>query len=179
MTPMPRSLVRVAFAFVVLSSALAVAQDSEPVDITLPSMRGGDVTLSSHRGSRVVVLFYEDRPHVEDNDALKGEIGRYIVDNHLEERMVSYGVANLGDVGMVPEALVRSMISPLVDRWGSDILLDWEGAMRRAPFDFETYATNVAIVDRGGRIVWRHVGVVDGENRTAFFRALRRALAAP
>lgn len=153
------------------------AQDAEPVDATLDSMRGGTRTLSAERGSRVVVLFYEDRPHVEDNDVLKGELGRFIADNHLETRVVSYGVANLADVGMVPESLVRSMVQPLVERWGADILLDWEGVMRRPPFSFETYATNVAIIDRTGRIVWRHTGTVEGETRTAFFRALRRALA--
>ena len=153
------------------------AQDSEPVDATLDSMRGGTRTLSAERGSRVVVLFYEDRPFVEANDALKGEVGRFITDNHLESRLVSYGVANLADVGMVPDALVREMIRPLLDRWGADILLDWDGVMRRPPFSFQTMATNVAIIDRTGRIVWRYTGAVEGENRTAFFRALRRALA--
>ena len=153
------------------------AQDSEPVDATLDSMRGGTRTLSAERERRVVVLFYEDRPFVEANDALKGELARFVTDNALSERMVLYGVANLADVGMVPDAFVREMIRPLVDRWGSDILLDWEGVMRRAPFSFETMAANVAIIDRRGRIVWRHVGAVEGETRTEFFRALRRALA--
>lgn len=158
-------------------AAPARAQDAEPVDATLEAMRGGSVTLSAQRGRRVVVLFYEDRPYVEANDALKGELGRFLTDNHLEERLVTYGVANLADVGMVPRALVREMIRPLVDRWGADILLDWDGVMRRPPFDFATLAANVAIIDRTGRIVWRHTGVVEGDVRTAFFRALRRALA--
>ena len=152
------------------------AQDAEPVDATLDSMRGGTRTLAAERGRRVVVLFYEDRPFVEANDALKGELARFVTDNALSERMVLYGVANLADVGMVPDAFVREMIRPLVDRWGSDILLDWEGVMRRAPFSFQTMAANVAIIDRSGRIVWRHVGAVEGETRTEFFRALRRAL---
>ena len=152
------------------------AQDTEPVDATLDSMRGGTRTLSSERGSRVVVLFYEDRPHVEDNDLLKGELSRFIADNDLDERLVSYGVANLADVGMVPEALVRGMVQPLVERWGADILLDWDGVMRRPPFSFQTHASNVAIIDRTARIVWRDTGTVEGETRTAFFRALRRAL---
>ena len=177
MPPMLRLCSALAFVAVMLVAGALSAQDGAVVDATLPSMRGGEVTLSSHRGARVVVLCYEDRPHVEENDALKGEVNRFIADNHLEDRLIAYGVANLGDVGMVPETLVREMIRPLVDRWGADILLDWEGVMRRAPFDFSTYATNVAIVDRNGHIVYRHVGVVEGETRTQFFRALRRALA--
>jgi hypothetical protein len=145
------------------------------VEASLDSMQGHR-TLSVERGRRVVVLFYEDRAHVEDNDALKGELRRFVVDNQLGERVVTYGVANLADVGMVPEALVRSMIAPAVERWGSDILLDWQGVMRRAPFSFQTDAANVAIVDLEGHIVWRHTGPVDETRRRDFYRALRRAM---
>jgi hypothetical protein len=160
------------------------AQDTPPsssavappvVDADLPSMHGR-VRLASERGRRAVVLFYEDRAHVYDNDAFKGELRRFVADNHLEDRAVLYGVANLGDVGMVPEALVRSMIQPAVDRWGSDIMLDWEGVMRRAPFGFATDAANVGIIDRQGRLVFRHVGPVTDASRTAAYRAFRAAV---
>lgn len=159
---------------------VAEAQDAlaPVVDATLDAMRGGQRSLAAERGRRVVVLFYEDRPHVEDNDVLKGELRRFVVDNHLDERVVLYGVANLADVGMVPQAMVRRMISPLVERWGSDILLDWRGVMRQAPFSFASDAANVAIIGRDGRIVWRHVGTVDSDRRREFYRALRGALAA-
>lgn len=153
------------------------AAASPQVDATLDAMRGGRRSLSAERGRRVVVLFYEDRPHVEDNDVLKGELNRFLRDNHLEERLVLYGVANLADVGAVPQALVREMIRPLVDRWNADILLDWQGVMRRAPFDFPTAAAVVAIIDREGRIVFRHSGPVGDAERRAFYRALRGALA--
>lgn len=146
------------------------------VDATLEAMRAGRVSLRDHRGRRVVVLFYEDRPHVEDNDTLKGELVRFIADNGLAERLVAYGVANLGDLGAVPRALVRSMIAPLVERWGADILLDWDGVMRRPPFSFATHAANTAILDRDGRLVWRHVGRIDEARRRDFYRALRAAL---
>lgn len=147
-----------------------------PVEASLDSMRGHH-TLSEERGRRAVVLFYEDRDHVYDNDALKIELGRYVIDNHLDERVVMYGVANLGDVGSVPEALVREMIRPAVDRWGADILLDWEGMMRRPPYSFATGAANVAILDRTGCIVWRHTGTLDADRRRDFYRTLRRVLA--
>ncbi|MDQ3033633.1 MAG: hypothetical protein M3Y87_14540 [Myxococcota bacterium] len=151
--------------------------DGPVVDATLDAMRGGQRSLAAERGRRVIVLFYEDRPHVEDNDVLKGELNRFLRDNHLEERLVLYGVANLADVGAVPQAFVREMIRPLVDRWNADILLDWNGVMRRAPFDFPTAAAVVAIVDREGHIVFRHTGRVGDPERRAFYRALRGALA--
>jgi hypothetical protein len=145
-----------------------------PVDASLDSMLGHR-HLAEERG-RVVVLFYEDRDHIYDNDALKIEMARYLIDNHLEDRLVLYGVANLGDVGSVPESLVRGLIQPAIDRWGGDILLDWEGLMRRPPFSFATGAANVAILDRAGCILWRHSGALDEERRRDFFRTLRRAI---
>lgn len=154
----------------------AAAAGAPVVEATLDSMRGGRRSLGAERGRRAVVLFYEDRPHVELNDAFKGEVRRFVVDNHLTERVVTYGVANLADVGAVPETLVRSMIAPLVDRWGSDILLDWEGVMRREPFAFRTHAANTALVDRDGHIVWRHVGRIEDTHRREFYRALRGVL---
>lgn len=172
--------VKVALLAAVVSLALPTggrAQDATLVDATLDSMRGGERTLSAERGHRIVVLFYEDRDHLEDNSAFKGDFNRFVLDNHLDDRVVGYGVANLADVGMVPQAFVRSMIAPLVDRWGSDILLDWDGVMRRAPFSFPTAATTCAIVDRSGAIIYRYTGVIDDTQRRAFYRALRAALA--
>lgn len=145
------------------------------VDATLPSMRG-EHRLSEERGRRAMILFYEDRAHIYDNDDFKGELRRYVTDNHLEQRMVLYGVANLADVGMVPEALVRSMIEPAIERWGSDIMLDWDGVMRRPPFSFATDSANVALIDRSGRLVFHHAGHMDDAHRREFYRVLRAAL---
>jgi len=154
----------------------AASQAEAPVvDARMPSMQGHR-RLSDERGRRAMVLFYEDRAHVYDNDAFKGEVRRYLADNHLEERLVLYGVANLADVGMVPEALVRSMIQPAVERWGSDILLDWDGVMRRPPFAFATDSANVGLIDRQGRLSFRHTGPMSESSRRDFYRALRAAL---
>jgi hypothetical protein len=154
----------------------AASQAEAPVvDASMPSMQGHR-RLSDERGRRAMVLFYEDRAHVYDNDAFKGEVRRYLADNHLEERLVLYGVANLADVGMVPEALVRSMIQPAVERWGSDILLDWDGVMRRPPFAFATDSANVGLIDRQGRLSFRHTGPMSESSRRDFYRALRAAL---
>ena len=171
-----------AAGLVVLCSFIALAAHAQeaaatPVEATLESMHGGHRTLSAERGHRLVVLFYEDRDHVEDNSAFKGDLFRFVVDNHLDDRVVMYGVANLADVGMVPRTLVRQMVAPLVDRWGSDILLDWDGVMRRAPFSFPTSATTCALIDRTGAITYRYTGVMDETHRREFYRALRAALA--
>ena len=157
----------------------AHAQDAVPmlVDATMEAMRGGSHTLSAERGHRAVVLFYDDRDHIEDNAAFKGDLERFIIDNHLDDRVVTYGVANLADVGMVPHALVRTMITPLLDRFRSDILLDWDGVMRRPPFSFPTAASTCAIVDRSGALLYQYTGVIDETQRRTFYRVLRAALA--
>lgn len=155
--------------------AAGAARERPVLDASLPSMMGRR-SLAEERGRRAVVLFYEDRAHVFDNDAFKGELRRYVADNGLGDRVVLYGVANLADVGMVPEALVRSMIQPAVERWGADIWLDWEGVMRRPPFSFATAASNVALVDRSGRLAFHHVGPMTAESKREFYRALRAAL---
>lgn len=185
-----RNVTTLSVTWAILTAGLALAplaaQEAPPsappppdtapaVDADLPSMQGRR-HLAEERGRRAVVLFYEDRAHVDDNDAFKGELRRYVGDNGLGARVVLYGVANLRDVGMVPEALVRSMIQPAVERWGSDILLDWDGVMRRPPFAFETNAANVALIDRQGRLVYRHVGVMTDTSRRDFYRALRATL---
>ncbi len=160
-----------------LTSLAATAQDAPAVDATLDSIRGGQRALHDERSRRVVVLFYEDRPHIEENEQLKGNLLQLIRQNHLDDRVVAFGVANLGDLGdSVPHDMVRRMIRPLLDRWGVDILLDWDGVMRRPPFSFETNSANVAIVDRAGHIVFRHSGRMDQARTTAFYRALRGAL---
>jgi hypothetical protein len=150
-----------------------------PVDATMETMRtSGTLTLSAERGHRVVVLFYEDRDHIDTNAAFKGDLEQFVIDNHLEDRVVTYGVANLADVGMVPHAFVRQMIAPLLERLRSDILLDWDGVMRRDPFSFATAATTCAIIDRTGAITYRYTGAMDEAHRRSFYSALRRAIAA-
>jgi len=149
---------------------------SPQVDATLDSMRGGTRRLRDERGRRIVVLFHGDRPHVEDNNALKGALRRYVDDNRLGERVALYGVADLESVGSVPETLVRTMIAPLVERWNTDILLDWRGVMRRAPFNFPTHQSTIVILDLEGRIVWRREGELDVASTRDFYRTLRAAL---
>jgi hypothetical protein len=162
--------------FAVLSAS-AFAQLEPPVHATLDSMRGGRRSLEAERGRRIVILFYEDRPHLQDNEQLKGNVRRFIETNNLRDRVLVYGVANLGDLGgAAPHDLVRRMIRPLIDRWGVEILLDWDGALRRPPFSFRTNSSNIAIVDRDGRIAFRSTGELDRTRTTAFYRALRRAL---
>jgi hypothetical protein len=179
-----RGMGLLAIALLIGSSAIAQdntapVADGPVIDATLDSIRGGQRSLHDERGRRIIVLFYEDRPHVEDNEAIKGTLNQFIANNHLENRVVVLGVANLGNLGNdAPRDLVRRMIRPLLDRWNVDILLDWDGVMRRPPISFVTDAANVAVVNTDGRIVWRHAGVMGREQSSAMYRVLRGLLRA-
>ncbi|HEY8430980.1 MAG TPA: hypothetical protein VIL20_21525, partial [Sandaracinaceae bacterium] len=72
-----RSALACAMVALVVAAGGAIAQEAPLgaaagetgaplVDATLESVRGGRRTLRDERGRRVVVLFYEDRPHIED-----------------------------------------------------------------------------------------------------------------
>lgn len=146
-----------------------------PLDFSLEETSGATRTLLEARG-RVIVLFYEDREHTEDNVALKRELHRYIVDNHLEERVRVYAVA---DVHSIPDAIrdmARTVIRAVASEYGIQILLDWDGALLAPPFSMAEGAANVALFDSAGRLAWRFAGALGAADDTAFYRALRHLI---
>lgn len=160
-------------------TAGAQDQTRPALDATLESVSGGNRTISAERGRRVIVLFYEDRNHLSTNEAFKGNLRRFIDDNHLGNRVVTIGVANLLRMPRsVPRSLVRSMIRPLVSEWSVDILLDWDGVMRTDPWPMQGNTSNVAILDKQSRLIWHTTGALSQQQTTQFYRTLRRAMRA-
>lgn len=149
----------------------------EPVDVELESaLSGRPVRLSSMR-SRVLVLFYEDREHIPQNEELKGNLQRFIADNHLEAQLAMVPIANADGYASFG-GLVRGGLGEAARRIGLDILIDWDRRMYAAPFSMRPSASNVVVLDRQGRITFRHAGLVGSEERSSLFRAVRQALRA-
>jgi hypothetical protein len=146
-----------------------------PTDFSLEETSGTTRTLTEARG-RVIILFYEDREHTEDNVELKRELHQYIADNHLEEQVRVYAVADVHSIPGAIRDMARAVIRAIASEYGIQILLDWEGALLASPFSMTAGAANVVLFDTAGRVAWRFVGELGPADDTAFYRALRHLL---
>jgi hypothetical protein len=179
-----------AIAFVALASVctLGSAQDAgvpppsadvltpgDAVDFDLEETSGVTRNVRDLRG-RVVVLWYEDRAHTDTNHALKLELHQFFVDNHLTNDVTTYGIANVNGIDGVIRDMARGAIRAMASQYGIQILLDWDGVMQHAPFDCQDEAANFLLVDRQGRLRYRHVGVIEGASRSEMYRVLRRLI---
>lgn len=156
-------------------SSDVIATPGAPVDFDIEETSGTMRNLRDLRG-RIVVIWYEDREHTETNYALKLELHQFVVDNHLEHDLTTYGVANVAGVDGMVRDLARSAIRAMADRYGIQILLDWDGVLQRAPFDCADHEANFVLVDRQGRIRYHHTGEMMGSHRTEMYRVLRRLI---
>lgn len=153
----------------------ATAPRGAPVEFALEETSGATRTVSEARG-RIIALFFEDREHTEDNHALKLTLHQYIVDNGLSDRMRIYAVADVHAIPDVVRDVARTAIRAIASEYGIQILLDWDGVLLAPPFSMAAGAANVALLDREGRIAWRHAGAFGEAETSDFFRALRRLL---
>ncbi|UJR82609.1 peroxiredoxin family protein [Sandaracinus amylolyticus] len=161
-----------------LARAQLVEPPSEPGDFSLEETSGQTRTLASVRG-RVVIVFYEDRDHTSVNHAFKETLHRFVIDNHLQQQATTYAVADVHGIDGIVRDMARGAIRTIAQRYGIQILLDWDGALRRAPFSLRGGEANVALIDRQGRVRWRHAGAIGETERTSFFRTFRQLLREP
>lgn len=167
-----------ALALAVGARAQVVETPGEPVEFSLEETSGQTRTMGAVRG-RVVIVFYEDRDHTELNRDLKEQLHRFVIDNHLQPQVTTYAVANVHGIDGVIRDMARTAIRAVASQYGIQILLDWDGVLQRAPWSMSGSDANVALVDRQGRIRWRHAGAVGEAERTSFYRMLRQLIREP
>lgn len=151
---------------------------SEPADFDIEETSGVVRNLRDLRG-RIVIVYHEDREHTDTNLALKMELYQFIRDNALSTEITTYGVANLRGVDGMVRDLARTAIRAMAAQYGIQILLDWDGALLAAPFSCADHEANFLLIDRQGRIRYRHAGVIEGAERTTMYRALRHLVHEP
>ncbi len=170
-------LASVVIASATLAQVDAGAPAGPAVDAELESSLTGSTRRLSELRNRVMVVFYEDREHIPQNEETKGLLGRFITDNHLEERLAMLPIANADGFHYAPvDSLVRAGLAEGARRIGLDIWIDWERHMYAAPISCVGGASNVLVLDRAGVIQYRHAGLLAESDRTELFRAIRRSL---
>ncbi|MFO0715175.1 MAG: hypothetical protein U0353_35385 [Sandaracinus sp.] len=150
---------------------------SAPADFSLEETSGLTRTLLEVRG-RIAIVFYEDREHTPDNQELKHTLHRYVLDNGLRDQLTTYGVANVTGLDGVVRDMARAAIRTIASQYGIQILLDWDGALQRAPFGFPASGATIALFDREGRMRYRVTGALTAAQQTELFRTLRRLIRA-
>jgi predicted transcriptional regulator len=64
----------------------------------------------------------------------------------------------------------------MAEKFGIEILIDWSGEIAKV-FGFQPEQSNVLIVDRRGKVVFRKSGALDPQERDRFFNTLDRTVA--
>jgi hypothetical protein len=145
-----------------------------PLDIELESSTGGRRRLSEHRG-RVVVLFWENRDANQANAAAKKDLDRMSAELGRELVVVAVGDVSAFDFAGA-RSVVRTAIRTMAKAIGVEILLDWKGALAEAPFGLEPGTSNVMVLDREGRPIYRHRGELDAGQRRELMTLVRRTV---
>jgi len=141
---------------------------------TVQSTQGRSLDFGALRG-KAVVVFYEERDHVDDNVHLKESCGLLLEGGSMGDRFEVLGVADVAGLSFV-RGIVRTAVKAVAARYGTELWLDFEGALREQPWDLGGAGSAVMVLDPTGRIVFRRKGALDPYDLDAFFEALGAAL---
>lgn len=156
------------------------AASSRPMapEFSCESSSGPTRHLADYLG-RAVVIVYEDRDSNRQNEALKRELAERIRGQGLEREVAVVPVANLSGFNFWPAmGFARDAVLDIARRQGSEVLMDWSGEMARA-YRFRAAMSYALVLDRHGRVLFRHAGTLQSGARSRFFNAMTEAIASP
>lgn len=142
---------------------------------TIQSTQGRSLDLDALRG-KTVVVFYEERDHVDDNVHLKESCGLLLESGSMADRLEVLGVADVAGLSFV-RPIVRAAVKVVAARYATELWLDFEGALREAPWSLGGKGSAVMVLDAEGQIVFRRKGALDAVDLEDFFGALGRGAA--
>lgn len=168
-------LVLVSTVLFVAPVARAGTPATGPVDFTLETSSGKKDSLSNYRG-KVVVIFYEDRMHVETNIKTKLAIEKYGAEHQLQDKVAVLAIANLKGLDFNPARdIARNAIRGMAQRFDVSIWMDWKGQL----IDLLGVAdenANVVVIDKQGVLTWKKTGRLGDAEQKEMLAAVNAAL---
>lgn len=145
---------------------------SEPMDATLRSSRGEQVSLSRWRG-KPVILFYEDQKSTELNGRLKDELFERGRARGLLDAAHVVAVANLEAYDFFPaRQFALAAVRDEEKKAGVPILVDLKGTLGAPPWELPKKTSNVLLLNSEGALIFKHSGRMKEEEMEAFFVTL-------
>ena len=141
-----------------LSAALLAVGPEVVVEGRLTTAAGESVRLSEFRG-KPLLLFFEDRDSVGMNQTLKDRLFAEAKKRDLLHRVGLVAVAYLKPFDFFPaRQFALAHVRSLVEQLGIDIFVDFKGSLAGPPLWLPTDSSTVLVVDRQGRVLYRHSG---------------------
>lgn len=146
-----------------LAPNAALAQ-AAPVDFTLPTTSGRDRAVSQFRG-KVVVLFYETRGTITQNQHVKDAMGaRFNRDRTLANRFSLIAACNVAEYNSWPsQYFAREAITTVARSQRIELWLDWNRTLIQR-LGLRDGTSNIVLIDKLGRIRERNWGRVAEAN---------------
>jgi len=151
--------------------------DERPLpDLELEGTSGETHHLRDYQG-QVLVLVYEDKQSSRQNWNLKIAMRDRAERTDLKRKVTFLPIADLDGYGFFAvRPFARSKVRGMAEKFGIEILIDWSGEIAKV-FGFQPEQSNVLIVDRRGKVVFRKSGALDLQERDRFFSTLDRTIA--
>lgn len=144
-------------------------------NFALEGTSGATRQLRDYAG-RAVILIYEDRASNTQNDELKRELANRARAQDLTRDVAVVPVANLAGYNFWPaRGFARDAVVDIARQQALEILIDWEGSMAGS-YRFRPGTSYVMVLDRAGRVRFRHAGTLSPQRRRAFFSAVSDAM---
>lgn len=155
----------------VVAAPPAPAERPRAPEFSLEGTAGHTRRLRDYLG-RVVILMYEDRDSNQQNDTLKRELAARARVQDMTRDVAVVPVANLSGYHFWPaEGFARDAVVDIARQQQIEILIDWTGSMASA-YRFRAGVSYVMVLDRAGRVIFRHAGPLPAQQRTRFFNAI-------
>lgn len=148
------------------------------LEVRLETSRGASSKLERF-AHRPLVVFYEDRGSSQENERLKEALFALGKARGKLEAVSVVGVANLAAWNWVPARQFAQMgVADAEKKAGVPVLIDWQGALTRAPVELSAHRSTVLLVYREA-VLFRHAGALGPSDSERFFSVLSAILDAP